>query len=58
MATRKLTSLDAAEQIEDMAVPPGNRLEPLRGKGADGTRFGSTTNGGLSSNGLPMALLG
>ena len=34
VATRKLTALDAAEQIEDMAVPPGNRLEPLRGKGA------------------------
>jgi proteic killer suppression protein len=33
VATRKLTALDAAEQIEDMAVPPGNRLEPLRGKG-------------------------
>ena len=34
VATRKLTALDAAEQVEDMAVPPGNRLEPLRGKGA------------------------
>ena len=34
VATRKLTALDAAEPIEDMAVPPGNRLEPLRGKGA------------------------
>ncbi len=34
VATRKLTALDAAEQIEDMAVPPGNRLESLRGKDA------------------------
>ena len=34
VATRKLTALDAAERIEDMAVPPGNRLEPLRGKDA------------------------
>ena len=31
VATRKLTALDAAEQIEDMAVPPGNRLEKLAG---------------------------
>jgi proteic killer suppression protein len=34
VATRKLTALDAADRVEDMAVPPGNRLEPLRGKGA------------------------
>jgi proteic killer suppression protein len=34
VATRKLTALDAAEQIEDLAVPPGNRLEQLRGRGA------------------------
>ena len=33
VATRKLTALDAADRIEDMAVPPGNRLESLRGKG-------------------------
>jgi toxin HigB-1 len=33
VATRKLTALDAAEQIEDLAVPPGNRLQPLRGGG-------------------------
>ena len=34
VATRKLTALDAADRIEDMAVPPGNRLESLRGKGS------------------------
>lgn len=27
----KLRSLDAAEQVEDLRFPPGNRLEALRG---------------------------
>ena len=30
-ALRKLVLLDAAETIEDLRVPPGNRLEALRG---------------------------
>ena len=30
-AHRKLLILDAAETINDLRVPPGNRLEPLRG---------------------------
>ena len=34
IASRKLTALHAAEAISDLLVPPGNRLEPLRGKGA------------------------
>jgi proteic killer suppression protein len=28
---RKLTLLDAAEQLADLRMPPGNRLERLRG---------------------------
>ena len=28
---RKLVSLDAAERLDDLRVPPGNRLEKLRG---------------------------
>jgi proteic killer suppression protein len=28
---RKLVLIDAAEQLEDLRVPPGNRLEKLRG---------------------------
>ena len=28
---RKLLMLDAAERLEDLRVPPGNRLEKLRG---------------------------
>ena len=30
-ARRKLVMLDAAERLEDLRVPPGNRLEALRG---------------------------
>jgi toxin HigB-1 len=29
-ARRKLTSLNAAHTLEDMRVPPSNRLEPLK----------------------------
>jgi toxin HigB-1 len=32
---RKLKMLDVAWQLEDLLVPPGNRLERLRGKLAD-----------------------
>jgi proteic killer suppression protein len=31
-ALRKLLILDAAESLHDLAVPPGNRLEKLRGR--------------------------
>lgn len=31
VALRKLMILDAAEVLEDLRVPPGNRLEALRG---------------------------
>ena len=31
MAYRKLDQLDAATSLNDLAVPPGNRLERLRG---------------------------
>jgi len=30
-ALRKLVMIDAAARIEDLCVPPGNRLEKLRG---------------------------
>jgi toxin HigB-1 len=30
-ARRKLAILDAAERLEDLKVPPGNRLETLKG---------------------------
>ena len=31
IALRKLRMLDAAVTLDDLRVPPGNRLEPLRG---------------------------
>ncbi len=31
VARRKLAVLDAAEHLEDLRLPPGNRLEALRG---------------------------
>ena len=31
VALRKLAMLDAAETLNDLRVPPGNRLEALRG---------------------------
>jgi len=30
-ARRKLAVLDTIERLEELRVPPGNRLEPLRG---------------------------
>jgi proteic killer suppression protein len=33
-ARRKLLQLHAASQLQDMAVPPGNRLERLKGRRA------------------------
>lgn len=30
-ARRKLLAIDAAERLEDLRIPPGNRLESLRG---------------------------
>lgn len=32
MANRKLLILDAAENLNDLRIPPGNRLEQLQGK--------------------------
>lgn len=32
VAIRKLTMLDSAVERHDLKVPPGNRLEPLKGK--------------------------
>ncbi|MGC2191394.1 MAG: type II toxin-antitoxin system RelE/ParE family toxin [Candidatus Dormiibacterota bacterium] len=34
-AVRKLLILDAAETLDDLRVPPGNRLEKLRGDRRD-----------------------
>ena len=34
VALRKLIAVDAAEKVQDLAVPPGNRLEALKGSRA------------------------
>ncbi len=34
-ALRKLEMVDKAESLSDLKVPPGNRLEPLKGDRAD-----------------------
>lgn len=31
VALRKLTQLEAAASLADLKIPPGNRLEPLKG---------------------------
>lgn len=35
IARRKLDMLDAAQSVDDLRVPPGNRLEKLRGDRRD-----------------------
>ena len=34
LAWRKLAILDAADKLEDLSIPPGNRLEKLSGERA------------------------
>lgn len=34
VALRKLTQLDRSQELRDLQLPPGNRLEPLKGDGA------------------------
>ena len=34
VARRKLVQLDASQQLDDLRIPPGNRLEKLRGERA------------------------
>lgn len=35
VATRKLLIMDGAESLQDLRVPPGNRLEKLKGDRSD-----------------------
>jgi toxin HigB-1 len=53
VALRKLVLLDAAESLEDLRVPPANRLEKLTGDraGQHNTAFASTISGGWASAG-------
>jgi len=52
---KKLVMLDAAEQLEDLRVPPGNRLEMWVATGQGNMAFASTTNGACASVGRAAA---
>ncbi|MGB0722993.1 MAG: type II toxin-antitoxin system RelE/ParE family toxin [Gammaproteobacteria bacterium] len=39
VARRKLRQLEIATRLEDLRVPPGNRLEPLKGDRGDQFRI-------------------
>lgn len=54
-ALRKLIQLNNAGVLQDMAVPPGNRLEALRGNLGASTRSASMTSGESFSNGRKRA---
>lgn len=52
----KLVLINAAESINDLRVPPGNRLEKLSGNRAGQySASASTTSGGSASPGAPTA---
>jgi len=56
-AARKLEYIDLATRVDDLKVPPGNRLHELDATGWANTRSRSTTNGESasgSSMGTPM----
>ena len=51
-ARAKLLAIEAAGQLNDLRVPPGNRLEALLGDRPQGnTAFASTNNGVSVSSG-------
>jgi plasmid maintenance system killer protein len=46
---RKLEYVDLATGLDDLKVPPGNRLHALKGEtGRDSTQSRSTTSGGYA----------
>jgi hypothetical protein len=54
-ARRKLDMLDAATRLEDLRMPPGNRLERYGVIGADNTASESTTHGAFALSGETVA---
>ena len=40
VARRKLRQLEIAARLDDLKIPPGNRLEALKGRRAVGTASG------------------
>jgi proteic killer suppression protein len=53
-ALRKLSAIDATDQLESLRVPPGNRLHALEGDRA-GQRSISVNTNGASAFGSKMA---
>ncbi|MGK7927645.1 MAG: type II toxin-antitoxin system RelE/ParE family toxin [Spirulina sp.] len=50
-ALRKLDMLNAAQKLDDLRVPPGNRLEALQGDLEDWYSMRIMSSGGLFFNG-------
>jgi proteic killer suppression protein len=51
IANRKLTQIHNARSLNDLRVPPGNRLERLSGNRKGQHTFGSMINGGFVFSG-------
>jgi antitoxin HigA-1 len=51
VATRKLAQLDAAETLEFLRSPPGNRLEELKATATASTAFASMISGAFAFDG-------
>jgi plasmid maintenance system killer protein len=51
VALRKLTQLDRSCELLDLRLPPGNRLEALKGDRKGQQSIGSMTNGVFASAG-------
>jgi proteic killer suppression protein len=54
-ARRKLVQINLAQQLTDLRVPPGNRLEALKGNRTGRHSFASTINGAFVSDGQRAA---
>ena len=53
-ARRKLIYLNEADNLRDLILPKGNRLEALKGTARDNTVFESTINGAFASDGSSL----
>ena len=58
VALRKLIQMNQARELSDLAVPPGDRLEALRGIWRAFIPFALTISGGSFSDGLNPAQSG
>ena len=54
-ALRKLRLMNAAKVLDDLRIPPGNRLEALKGNLKEVIRSGSMINGASALSGKMMA---